>query len=272
MTRDLLARYGGQALVTGASSGIGAVFAEELARRGFPLLLTARREDRLEALAERLRAEHRVGVEVLALDLAEPRASKRLIDAVAQREIGLLVSNAGFGASGLFDEHDPARSARMIRLHCGVTTALCHAFVPRMLARGRGGIVVVASIAGLQPTPYFALYGATKAFQVSLAEALWQELRGTGVDVVALCPGTTRTEFAQLAHTREVGHGMEPLPVVRAALARLGRGPSVVTGLQNRFSVALPRFLPRSWVARATGEVLARRLLGKPSWAVRRRR
>ena len=132
-----------------------------------------------------------------------------------------------------------------------------------MRARGKGGIVIVSSVAGHQPTPFFTVYGATKAYDLMLGEALWDELRGTGVDVVALCPGSTITEFADQAHMAHPGEGMAAGPVVTASLRRLGRGPSVVTGLGNFISASLSRFLPRSWVAASTGAVLAQKLLGK---------
>ena len=258
----LRARYGGWALVTGASSGLGAEFARQLAAEGFPLVLTARREDHLRELAAGLAREHGVETHVVVVDLAEPGGSARLVAEVGDREVGLLVANAGFGLSGRFEEGDLARYERMIQLNCTSPVVLARAYLPAMRARGRGALIVVSSLAGHQPTPFFAVYGATKAFDLVLAEALWDELRGSGVDVLALCPGETRTEFSARAHMAVHGRGMDAPPVVRSALARRGRGPSVVTGWTNKVAAALHRFLPRSWVASATGAVLARQLLG----------
>src|SRR5262245_9939056 len=179
-------RYGGWALVTGASSGIGAAFAEALAERGFPLVLVARRKDRLEGLAARLGAAHRVDTLVVAEDLARAGACERVRDAVGAREVGLLVNNAGFGFSGRFAETDANDDAEMVTVNCGVVVRLAHLYLPPMLRRRRGAMIVLASVAGYQPTPWFAVYGATKAFDLHFAEALADELRGSGVDVLAL--------------------------------------------------------------------------------------
>ncbi len=263
------ARQGGWGLVTGASSGLGVCFAESLARRGFPVVLTARRADRLEELATRLRTAHGVEVLVVPLDLTDDGAHEALVEAIGEREIGLLVVNAGFGYSGRFEDHDVESDVRMVRLNCESPVRLVHAFLPSMLTRDRGGIVIVSSVAGFQPTPWFALYGATKAFDLMLAESLWVELRGSAVDVIGLCPGETRTEFAEMAHMGRKSGGMEPGPVVDAALDGLGGGPSVVTGALNKMTAGLQRFLPRSWTARATGAVLAKELLASSSAALR---
>lgn len=268
MSRALHDRYPGWALVTGASAGLGAHFAEQLAAEGFPLVLTARREDRLRELAGRLPTE----TVIVPLDLTTPGACARLVAAVGERAVSCLVANAGFGFSGRFEQQDVARYERMVQLNCTVPTVLCHAYLPAMRQRGNGAIVVVSSVAGFQPTPFFAVYGATKAFDLMLGEALWEECRGTGVDVVTLCPGSTATEFAENAHMVDKDAGMAPGPVVAAALRKLGRGPTVVTGLGNKVNAAMHRFLPRAWVASATGAVLARSLLGKSPDEVRRDR
>jgi short-subunit dehydrogenase len=259
-------RYPGWALVTGASAGLGVHFAEQLAAEGFPLILTARREERLRKLADRLPTE----THVVPLDLTEPDACERLVAAAGDREVSMLVANAGFGFSGRFDQQDAERSARMVQLNCTVPTLLFHAFLPPMRDRKNGAVVIVSSVAGFQPTPFFAVYGATKAFDLMLGEALWEECRGTGVDVVTLCPGSTETEFAQHAHMQDDKPGMAAGPVVAASLRKLGRGPTVVTGLMNKINASAHRFLPRSWVASITGRVLAGQLLGKSPDAVRR--
>lgn len=261
MPRDLRERYGGWALVTGASSGLGWCYAEALAERGFPLVLVARRGHRLDELAARLRRERGVETLTVVLDLAEPTSVARLAEAVGEREVGLVVANAGFGFSGRFADLAEEDCVRMVQLNCTGVVALVRRFLPPMLRRRRGGVIVVSSLAGHQPTPWFSVYGATKAFDLALAEGLWSELRGTGVDVLALCPGKTKTEFSTQAHYDRPPEGADPREVVETSLRRLGRGPSVVTGLGNKLTALLHRVFPRSVTANATGAVLARELL-----------
>jgi uncharacterized protein len=260
MAADLHARYGGWAVVTGASSGIGECYAIALAKRGFPLVLTARREDRLTALASRLADEHGVETHVVPLDLGQPGACGRLVEGIGDRDVGLLVNNAGFGFSGRFLDIDREHYEAMVQLNCAVPVSLTHLLLPGLLERGRGAMIILASVAGYQPTPFFAVYGATKAFDLMLGEALWSELQGTGVDVLAVSPGETNTEFSSQAHFAREGGGMDAMKVVEASLGRLGRAPSYVPGIANKFSAFLHRLLPRGWVAHATGFVLAKEL------------
>ncbi|MFQ5748437.1 MAG: SDR family NAD(P)-dependent oxidoreductase, partial [Planctomycetota bacterium] len=206
--KDFPARYGPWALVTGASSGLGRAFAAALGGRGLNLLLVARRGDRLGELAAGLAAASRgghpeggprgaPGFEALPvpLDLTAPDALPRLREAAGEREIGLLVSNAGFGYCGGFAEQDPERVREMVRLNCEVPALLARAFLPPMRARGRGGMILVASTAAYQATPWMALYGATKGFDLLLGEALGAEFAPRGVDVLTVSPGHTDTEF-----------------------------------------------------------------------------
>lgn len=250
-------RYGGWAVVTGASSGIGAAFARALAREGVPVVLTARREDRLRALAAEL-AGLGVATRVVPLDLAARDGASRLAEAVADLDVGIVVNNAGFGAAGRFDRLDPARLREMIELNCAAPVAVTRALLPRLLARGRGAILFTGSQAGRQPLPLHAVYAATKAFDGFLGEALWAELRGTGVDVLVVEPGTTATEFHQVAG--ELPHGgQSPDEVVAIALERLGRQPSVATRWSHwlRGNAGM-RLLPRSWLALAARRYMAR--------------
>ena len=264
-------RYGGWAVVTGASAGLGEQFADALAARGFPVALVARRADRLERIAAGIRERHGVETLVIAEDLAEPAAVERVAAALGDREVGVLVANAGFGWSGRFADADAAQQVRMVQLNCTSVVAATHRFLPAMLRRGRGAIVVVASLAGFQPTPWFAVYGATKAFDLCFAEALWSELRGTGVDVIALCPGSTRTEFSEVAHMERPPQGDDPRAVVETCLRRLGRSPSVVTGFGNKLAALAYRFFPRGFVAETTGRVLAKDTLRTSPAELRRR-
>jgi uncharacterized protein len=252
------------ALVTGASAGLGESFARALAARGMHLVLTARREDRLRALAEELGRAHGIRTEVVALDLGESGAAVELWRRAAEdREIHLLVNNAGFGIQGRFDESERERQVGMMTLNCTALVELCHLALPPMRARGEGGILNVASAAAFQPMPTLAAYAASKAFVLHFSEALWQENRAAGVRVHALCPGRVPTEFQQVAGTGVVTDrtpGVRtPEQVVAAGLRGLEKGesysiPGVVNYL-NSFSASL---LPRQFLVTALGRLIKR--------------
>ena len=245
---------GNRALVTGASSGIGEVFASELAKRGANLVLVARSLDKLEALADRLRGRFGVSVEVLVCDLSEPGAGAALAARLAERgaRTDVLINNAGFGLFGQLHEADPARTSRQVRLNVAALTELTCALLPQMRARDRGAIVNVASTAAFQPLPYMAVYSATKAYVLSFTEALWAETRGTGVRVTALCPGATNTAFFDTASKHaSIGRRMAPDQVVAAAFSALERRHcSVVPGLRNRLLAGAARLTPRQTAVR----------------------
>ena len=193
---DFKQRYGPVALVTGASSGIGVGFAEELAARGLDLVLAARRVDRMEALKTRLESEHGVAVTVVESDLTRPDPPASLARACAAFDIGLVVSNAGFGAKGVFETIDAELMADMLMVNCHAPMQLAHAFLPRLKKRGKGGLVLTSSVEGLMGGPYSAAYAATKALVIALGEGLWGELQGSGVDLLTLTPGATESEAA----------------------------------------------------------------------------
>src|SRR5919109_1849367 len=183
------------ALVTGASSGLGEQFARQLSARGHDLILVARRADRLERLASEL-----PGVaHVVAFDLLDDAAALKPKVEELGLEVDLLVNNAGFGNYGRFPEIDPKRDADQVRLNCEAVVTLTHAFLPPMLERGRGGVITVASTAGMQPLPYEAVYSASKAFARTFSDALAGELRGSGVKVLCVNPGPVPTEWQQVA-------------------------------------------------------------------------
>jgi len=188
---------GGTALVTGASSGIGAAIAGELASRGHALILTARREERLRTLARDLDQEHGVEVGVIACDLGDADERERLDLEVAKggRWVEILVNNAGFGSRGDFVSNDRGRMLEMVRLNVEAVVDLTGRLLPGMVQRGRGSIINVASVAAFQPMPGAAVYAASKSFVLSFSEATRTELRGTGVTVTAVCPGPIKTEF-----------------------------------------------------------------------------
>jgi hypothetical protein len=249
-----------RALVTGASAGIGAAFARRLAREHYDLIIVARVRERLEELAAELRAEHRGEVEVLPADLTDAPELHIVEKLVAGANLDLLVNNAGFGTVGAFAQLDVAKEEDEIRLNIVALMRLTRAALPGMIARHRGGIINVSSMAGLQPAPYNATYGATKAFVNSFTEALHEELRGTGVVVQALCPGFTRTEFQARA-----GIDVSNIPsfawmtaeaVVDASLSALRSGELIcIPGLANRALMTLTSAIPRSLTRRVAGSL-----------------
>ncbi|MTV24264.1 SDR family oxidoreductase [Nitriliruptoraceae bacterium ZYF776] len=245
-----------RALLTGASAGLGAHFARQLAARGVDLVLVARRADRLDALAQELP----VDVEVVAADLTDPadraRVTARLT--ATQRPVDLLVNNAGAGVYGAFAELDPDRQLDVVTLNVTALTELARAVAPQLVARGRGGILNVGSTAGYQPDPFGTVYGATKAYVRSFSEALHEELRPQGVHVMLLAPGFTETEFQQVA-----GVAGDPLPsaarmrpevVVAAALRDFARGRAVcVPGGINRLTAVVSDASPSAISRRVSG-------------------
>jgi short-subunit dehydrogenase len=251
---DLMDFKGQWALVTGASSGIGEVFARDLAERGANLVLVARSQDKLEGLAQELQARFGTSVEVLASDLSVPSAGRALAARLAERDvrIDVLINAAGFGLFGQLHEVDPAQTSQQVLLNVAALTELTCALLPQMRARNRGAIVNVASTAAFQPVPYMAVYGATKAYVLSFTEALWAETRGTEVRVTALCPGATDTAFFDTASDHaSIGRRMAPGQVVDAAFSALERRRcSVTPGLLNRLLAGAPRLTPRQTVVR----------------------
>ena len=246
---------GSTALVTGASSGIGAAIAAELARRGHGVTLVARREERLRELADALAAEHGVHAEVIAADLGDRAARDRVATRVEElgRAVEILVNNAGFGANGTVDELDRERQVEMVELNCAALLDLQVRYSPGMVERGRGAVINVASMAAFQPIPGTATYAATKAFALSLSESTHSELAEHGVTVTALCPGPVKTEFVEVAG---VEGSEENLPgifwasaeeVARAAVAGADRGKRVVVpgGLMNRAGALTGQHAPR---------------------------
>src|ERR1700752_1860950 len=217
------------AVITGASSGLGAIFADQLAQRGHSLVLAGRDQARLSAVAQRVNQN----VELAVGDLGTDAGIDALVTHLDGREIDVLVNNAGFGTYGPFAEIDAGREHELVAVNVDALVRLTHAVLPGMIVRGRGGILNVASTIAFQPGPYQATYGASKAFVLSLSQALWAETRGTGVTVTALCPGPTRTGFvdalgSDVSHTAVYRHLAAPEPVVTAALRALDRGRAVV--------------------------------------------
>jgi uncharacterized protein len=228
------------ALITGASSGIGEEFARQLAERGYDLILVARREDRLKQLAEELPTK----ATVIACDLTTE--ADKLPGKVKRRglRVDLLINNAGFGTRGNFLDFDPERDAEMVRVNCEAVVTLTHAFLPAMVERGSGGVITVASTAGMQPLPYETTYGASKAFAISFMEALWMELRGTGVKCTVVNPGPVKTEWQEVAGYDE----NTPIPPGMITAERCVKD-ALRAYDRNKRSVVTGRFFP--WFMRA---------------------
>ncbi len=252
---------GKTALITGASGGIGEEFARALAKRGTNLVLVARSEEKLRRLAVELAPAHGITVEVIAADLADADAVRALPETVRERgaRIDMLVNNAGFGTHGAFIGNDAAREHDEVMLNVAAVVDLTHAFLPAMVERGDGAIVNVASVAGFQPLPYMAVYGATKAFVLSFSQALWGEYRAKGVRVLALCPGATKTDFFDAVGTSDaqVGPMMSVQSVVATAMKALEKDTGyVVAGWANTALAQSGRLMPLSAITRVAERLM----------------
>lgn len=252
---------GKTALITGASMGIGEVFARELAARGMNLVLVARSADKLQKLRNELRQKHQIRAEVLAIDLTREKAAADIRAQVIELQLAvdLLVNNAGFGTHGKFQELDAGRDHAEIMLNVAAVVDLTHAFLPDMIARRDGGVINVASTAAFQPLPYMAVYGATKAFVLSFSEALWAECLGHGVRVLALCPGATETPFFATVGTEDAAVSKKETPeaVVATGLRAFEQGKShVISGTNNWLLAQTSRFFPRSIVAKISKNIM----------------
>ena len=241
--------------MTGASSGIGADMARELAARGHDLALVARREDRMRELAEELAERHAVRAETFGCDVAEPEGRARLIGEVAERglTVEILINNAGFGSGGAFHALDGEGETGMVRTNVEAVVALTSAWLPGMVERRRGAVLNLASLIAFQPVPFQATYGATKAFVLSFTQAVHEEVRGTGVTITALCPGPVRTEFGE---SGGFGGADDRIPsfmwldsetVARAGIEGLEKGDRVVVpGVVNRLGALSGHYMPRA--------------------------
>jgi uncharacterized protein len=248
-----IAKWQGKwALVTGASAGIGKALAEELAAGGTNLVLTARRRERLEALATSLSTTHKIRAEIFVADLVKPAAPPEILAFTRGKniQIDLLINNAGFGAYGEFSTSDVSRQLEMVQVNCAAVVHLTHLFLPAMIERHSGDILILASTASFQAVPYISTYAATKAFDLFFAEGLAEELKPQGIRVCALCPGSTESEFREVANQSNVPaantNRETAEKVARTGLKALAAGRSyVISGAGNYFGAHMQRLVPR---------------------------
>ncbi len=248
-------RYGPWALVTGTSAGIGAEFARQLAAMGLNLVLVARRKERIEELAGQLKSKSAIQVRTVPADLSQPDFISLIVSETQSIDVGLLVNNAGFGLAGNFLDHPLERELALLDVNCRAPLILSHLFGRQMAQRKRGGIIFVSSVSAYIATPFEASYAASKVYELFLAESLGYELNKEGVDVLALCPGSTDTEFHKLSGSRPVSP-MAVEPVVELALKKLGKKSVAIPGWHNRFLVYLLKFAPRQISTPLAGRVM----------------
>lgn len=254
----------GTALITGASSGIGEIFARQLAAKNINLVLVARSRDKLNELAEELNSKYQVQVDTIVQDLTEVAAGQVVFDAVQGKglEIDLLVNNAGFGDYGNFSDRPLSKQMGMIQLNVAAVVELTGLFLPPMQQRRSGAIINVSSIAGFQPIPYMSVYAATKAFVLNFSEALWAENKELGVKILALCPGPTESKFYDRAEFPDSATGINGMTladtsqVVAASLKALDKGQAnIVPGsFTNQIIVNIPRLVPRDFLVDLVGK------------------
>ncbi len=244
------------ALITGASGGIGEELAKQMAAKGYNLVLVARTQSKLEALATNLMSQYKIQVKVMALDLSSPNSTQAILKELEAQKltIDVLINNAAFGDYGDFANSDPSKIEPMINLNILSLTTLTRALLPQMLVRKSGQVMNVASTAAFMPGPLMSVYYASKAYVLSFSEAIAEELKGTGVAVTVLCPGPTATGFQARADMKESklvkGRNlMGVTEVVKQGIEALGRGQRVVIpGWMNKLQALFPRFVPRSIV------------------------
>jgi short-subunit dehydrogenase len=254
-------RYGRWGLVAGASEGLGAAYAKDLASRGLNLILVARRDELLQSLATELSDRYGVKVKTIALDLSAPDASEHIVQQTMELDIGLLVYNAAFSAVGPFLERSMDDHLKEIHTNIHAPLKLVYLLGQRMLGRGYGGIILMSSLSAFQGSAYISNYAATKAFNIVLAESLWEEWRPRGVDVLVCVSGAVKTPNYVASEPEQTGRfsdsTMDPDDVVREAMDALGRQPFVIPGRMNRFaSFVMRHMLPRKMAIQFMGRVL----------------
>lgn len=251
---DFSKKYGPWAIVTGASSGLGEEFARQLASLKLNLVLIARRKEKLELLSNELMSKHGVEIKIIPTDISHPDFLKQIQAVTDPLDVGLLINNAGFALTGNFLEHTIEDELSLLYVNCRAPLMLAHSFGKKMVQRERGGIINVSSVAAFLPMPFWTTYSASKVYDLHFSEGLWFELKGKGVDILALCPGSTRTEFSKVAGTKS--GGMEPAEVVRIGLKFLGKKSTVIAGINNRIITFLLKFFSRQLLIKIGARVV----------------
>lgn len=269
--KNMTKKYGNWALVTGASQGIGKATAEQLAKAKMNLVIVARSEATLNTVAKELTSKYKIEIKVLAADLSLTEGIAKLFEATKEIEVGLLVANAGIESSGEFLHNDLEINQKIIALNINAPMVLSHHYGRLMVQRGKGGILLVSSLFGYQGVPYVANYSASKAYILTLGEALNVELKPMGIDVTVLAPGLTDTPMAA-----NMPVDFNKMPIIRQSpemvsqngLAALGRKATIVSGLINKIYAWENRIIPRSWPVKLFG-FLVKRALTKPLFFVK---
>lgn len=249
-------RYGNWALITGASSGIGEEFARQLAKMKFNLVLVARRTENLENISAQLISEHAIETIIITLDLSKPNFLKEMEQQVAHVDIGLLINNAGFALTGSFMAGKLESQIELLDLNCKAPLILSHYFGNKMIKRGKGAIINIASATAFLPMPFWSNYAASKAYLLHFSEGLWYELQEKGIDVLAVCPGGTNTEFAKTANVQL--NGMSVKDVVSESLESIGKKPTLITGSKNKFSITFLRLFNRKTLIKIGAKVVGK--------------
>lgn len=256
-------------LITGASSGIGEEFARRLAARKHNLVLVARSEEKLRVLCDELKAKHAINAHYISLDLMDLDADSRIFEETEKlgMEVDWLINNAGFGSMGDFAKLDLEKELEIINLNISALVALTHRYLGKMRERKSGTIINVSSAAGFQPIPFMATYAATKAFVTSFSEAVAEENRPFGINVMALCPGPTKTNFFEASDIDETAmlKGQQPVEeVVETALKAVDKGRSkIVSGWVNYLGAVLGAVVPNSLITRTVAKTLRPKFQGK---------
>ncbi len=251
---DWKSKYGDWALITGASSGIGEEFSKRLGGMGLNLILIARRKEKLEKLSEEIRSKNGIEILVIQQDLSEDSAVQNVIDLIGEREVGILINNAGFGSTGNFADHELKDYRDMIYLSCIIPTELTHHYLKGMKERSKGAVIFLGSTVAFLPVPFMSVYSAVKAFNHYLGSALWYELKKFNIDILSLNPGGTDTEFQRVANIKGGPLVRTSEDVVKTAIKSLGKKPAVVDGFINKFYISLAKLVPTKFITAIGGK------------------